>query len=54
MFAQKKTCLPLRADKPIGVLGQQYVFSIRLAVHLLHVGDELEHLVRVANLIVVP
>ena len=28
--------------------------SCGLAVHLLHVSDELEHLVRVANLIVIP
>ena len=52
--------MPLGSHKGIKKAVQQcwtactYVYDYQLTVNLLHVSDELEHLVRVTDLVVVP
>lgn len=52
--------MPLGLHKGIKKAVQQcwtactYVYDYRLTVNLLHVSDELEHLVRVTDLVVIP
>lgn len=48
-------CPPINKKPPNSMLGGYADEScFRLTVNLLHVGDELEHLVRVTDLVVIP